>query len=98
MGKCSSAAESIFNLLDKESKINSDSMDGETPLEIHGEIKLENVNFEYPSRPQVSIFKSFNLEIKAGTTVGIVGASGGIFMYFLFRTRTSCFKNDFLYI
>jgi len=34
------------------------------------------VSFTYPSRPEAPIFKHFNLDIEAGTTVALVGASG----------------------
>ncbi|XP_046429320.1 mitochondrial potassium channel ATP-binding subunit isoform X1 [Neodiprion fabricii] len=41
-----------------------------------GNIEFENVTFEYPTRPNKPILKNFNLNIPAGKTVAIVGASG----------------------
>lgn len=40
------------------------------------EIRLNNIYFSYPSAPDKPIFDGFNLVIPAGTSVGIVGASG----------------------
>ena len=40
-------------------------------------IKLENIRFRYPARPEVIILKKLSLEIAPGETVALVGASGG---------------------
>jgi ATP-binding cassette, subfamily B (MDR/TAP), member 1 len=40
------------------------------------EIVFKDVTFSYPARPLEKVLDSVNLQIKAGTTVGIVGASG----------------------
>tara|TARA_Y100001968_G_scaffold99914_1_gene89907 strand:+ start:2543 stop:4333 length:1791 start_codon:yes stop_codon:yes gene_type:complete len=44
------------------------------PNEIKGQIKFEKVSFNYQNRS--TLLKDFNLIIKKGTTVGIVGATG----------------------
>lgn len=41
-----------------------------------GEIRFENVTFSYPSRPDQIILQNFNLSLKPGQTVALVGASG----------------------
>ncbi|KAM0730109.1 Mitochondrial potassium channel ATP-binding subunit [Formica fusca] len=41
-----------------------------------GNIVFQNVKFSYPTRPDHTILKNFNLHIPAGKTVAIVGASG----------------------
>lgn len=43
---------------------------------LKGEIRFENVSFEYPSRPGQLVLKKFSLVIKPGQTVALVGASG----------------------
>lgn len=43
---------------------------------LNGEIRFENVNFAYPSRPDQIILRDFNLVLKPGQTVALVGASG----------------------
>merc|ERR1712159_424039 len=56
--------------------IDSSSSDGKKPRKVTGEIKFENVHFSYPSRPDQPICRGYNLTVKAGTTVALVGASG----------------------
>jgi ATP-binding cassette, subfamily B (MDR/TAP), member 1 len=41
-----------------------------------GQIEFRNVDFAYPTRPDNQIFSNFNLTIRAGEKVAIVGASG----------------------
>jgi ATP-binding cassette subfamily B (MDR/TAP) protein 1 len=41
------------------------------------EIVFKDVGFSYPARPSETVLDSVNLKIKTGSTVGIVGASGG---------------------
>lgn len=43
---------------------------------LKGEIRFENVSFEYPSRPGQQVLRKFSLVIKPGQTVALVGASG----------------------
>lgn len=43
---------------------------------INGGIELKKVEFAYPSRPQTLVLKGFNLEVKAGRSVALVGRSG----------------------
>ena len=44
--------------------------------EISGHIEFKDVFFNYPSRPNISIFSGLNLNIPVGTNLAIVGASG----------------------
>ncbi|MCC8417541.1 MAG: ATP-binding cassette domain-containing protein [Rickettsia endosymbiont of Bryobia graminum] len=39
-------------------------------------IEFSNINFSYPSRPDLLIFKGLSFEIKKGQFIGIVGRSG----------------------
>ncbi|KAG8879983.1 ATP-binding cassette permease mdl1 [Tulasnella sp. 332] len=41
-----------------------------------GTIRFEQVSFNYPSRPKVAVLKDFNLELKSGESVALVGRSG----------------------
>jgi len=43
---------------------------------VRGEVRLSAVNFAYPSRPNAWVCKDYNLTIKAGETVALVGPSG----------------------
>uniref|UniRef100_A0A8C5PZC9 ABC-type xenobiotic transporter n=1 Tax=Leptobrachium leishanense TaxID=445787 RepID=A0A8C5PZC9_9ANUR len=70
------AAYNIFNIIDKNSTINSYSSEGYIPDSIKGNVEFKNVNFSYPSRPDVQILKGLNLSVKSGQTVALVGQSG----------------------
>lgn len=70
------ALSSIFAILDRGTKIEPDDEDAETADKIKGEIELKHIEFAYPSRPEVTIFKDLNLRIKACHSQALVGASG----------------------
>ena len=44
--------------------------------ELKGELSFRNVNFSYPSRPDVHVLRDFNLDIAPNSSVALVGASG----------------------
>ena len=56
--------------------IDSSSKKGLRP-KVQGAISFKNVCFSYPTRPHQRILNHFNLEIPAGSTVALVGPSGG---------------------
>ena len=68
-----SAGERIFSLLDEEPEINDEKSEGEFE-KIQGEIEFEQVDFSYREGQQV--LKDFNLKIKAGQSVALVGPTG----------------------
>ena len=41
-----------------------------------GRIEMKNVDFVYPSRPETLVLRQFCLEVKPGTSIGLVGKSG----------------------
>jgi ATP-binding cassette subfamily B (MDR/TAP) protein 1 len=57
--------------------IDSSSSLGLKPHKITGAISFKNVSFAYPTRPDHLVLEGFNLDIKAGSTVALVGPSGG---------------------
>ncbi|XP_008784383.2 ABC transporter B family member 19 [Phoenix dactylifera] len=67
---------SIFSILNRGTRIDPDDPEAEPIDSIRGEIELRHVDFAYPSRPDVPIFKDFNLRIRAGQSQALVGASG----------------------
>jgi ABC-type multidrug transport system fused ATPase/permease subunit len=44
---------------------------------VKGNLCFENVSFAYPSRLETLVFDGFTLDVPAGNTVALVGASGG---------------------
>lgn len=49
---------------------------GDTKVTSIGDIMFNNLDFSYPSRPEVTTLKNINLLIKPGTSTAIVGGSG----------------------
>lgn len=74
--KAKDAAGSIFRILDMKSTIDSSSKEGATLKNVNSNLRFENVNFCYPTRPTVQIMKQFAMEVKSGKTVALVGPSG----------------------
>ncbi len=67
------AGERIFELLEEK----TDVPEAENPVEINnvkGDIRFENVDFEYLDGSPV--LRNFNLDIKSGETVALVGPTG----------------------
>ena len=66
-------AERVFEIIDTPAEI-SDIADP-LPLEtIHGDVRLQNVQFGYTSNTPV--IKNFSLDVKAGQTIALVGPTG----------------------
>ncbi|KAF2077589.1 hypothetical protein CYY_001130 [Polysphondylium violaceum] len=79
MAKAKMAANSIFSLIDRNSKINPMSTEGARPEphQVQGNIEFKNISFNYPSRPNKIIFDGLDLMVPAGKKVALVGDSGG---------------------
>jgi ABC-type multidrug transport system fused ATPase/permease subunit len=45
-------------------------------VKFDGTIQFEDIQFSYPSRPDIPIFQKLNFHVKAGETVALVGPSG----------------------
>ena len=61
--KAKSATSSIFELIDRKSKIDSSDESGATLDNVIGEIELRHVSFKYPARPDIQIFRDLSLAI-----------------------------------
>ena len=70
------AAAKLYETIDRVPAIDSADEGGLKPSECIGEIALENVKFNYPSRPNVPILKGLSITFQAGKTAALVGASG----------------------
>jgi putative ABC transport system ATP-binding protein len=68
------AASRLFELQDREPTISPTK--GVPVKSARGPIEFKNVNFSYPTRPAVTIFKDLNFKIEQGTNVAIVAPSG----------------------
>ncbi|KAK5993811.1 ABC multidrug transporter atrD [Cladobotryum mycophilum] len=70
------AASRIFNTIDRVSPIDPTDDCGATLSQVKGNICLKNIKHVYPSRPDVVAVEDMTLEISAGKTTALVGASG----------------------
>ncbi|XP_010425612.2 PREDICTED: ABC transporter B family member 15 [Camelina sativa] len=76
LAKGSDAVGSVFAVLDRYTSIDPEDQDGYEPERLTGRVEFLNVDFSYPTRPDVTIFKNFSIEIDEGKSTAIVGPSG----------------------
>ncbi|XP_058115512.1 ABC transporter B family member 15-like isoform X2 [Magnolia sinica] len=76
LAKGSDAVRSVFAVLDRYTHIEPEDPDGRRPNKLTGNVELRDVDFAYPARPDVTIFKGFSLNIEAGRSTALVGQSG----------------------
>ncbi len=72
----SASAARVFEILKIESPVKEVAVPQPFNPSEEITIKFHNVNFSYPSRKEFLILKNFNLEIKPGEKIAIVGSSG----------------------
>ncbi|KAG9315784.1 ste6-like protein [Chiua virens] len=70
------AAAKLYATIERTPVIDSSDPAGLKPEKVVGEITLEDVKFNYPSRPDVPIVKGISINFVAGQTAALVGASG----------------------
>ncbi len=69
------ASDRILEILGDPSEIDL-TRDSSASAVSFGQIKVQNLEFSYPSRPSVQIIKGINFTIEPGQKVAIVGTSG----------------------
>jgi len=68
------ASRRVFDLLDTTPTI--PCAGGAVPASLRGEVRLEEVSFHYPSRPDVTVLSGVTLHIRPGTVTALCGPSG----------------------
>ncbi|KAF0692317.1 Aste57867_16598 [Aphanomyces stellatus] len=76
VGKAKKAVKSIFAIIDRQPPIDCTADSGVQLDHVNGELELRGLDFHYPTRPDSKIYTNYNLKIKAGQTVALVGGSG----------------------
>jgi ABC-type multidrug transport system fused ATPase/permease subunit len=71
------ATDRVFRLLDREPDIPVRDPKGARPTSVSGLIEIEDVQFAYPSRPDVPVLRGLSLTIRPGEVHALVGPSGG---------------------
>ncbi|KAI9142822.1 multidrug resistance protein 1 [Paraphysoderma sedebokerense] len=70
------AAISFFKLIDRVPLIDAYKEEGLTPVDVAGQMSLQDIHFAYPRRPDTQILKGLTAEIEPGKVVALVGPSG----------------------
>jgi ATP-binding cassette subfamily B (MDR/TAP) protein 1 len=74
--KAKVAAAKIYRIIDHKPGIDRNSESGLELESVTGLVELKNVDFSYPSRPEVRVLNNFSLNVPAGKTIALVGSSG----------------------
>ncbi|XP_065871120.1 ABC transporter B family member 20 [Euphorbia lathyris] len=67
---------SVFEIIDRVPKIDPDDSSALKPPNVYGSLELKNVDFCYPTRPEMLVLSNFTLKVNGGQTVAVVGVSG----------------------
>lgn len=70
------AATQIFRLLDRQSAIDPMGRGGEERADVEGDVAMRDVEFNYPSRPDVPVLHGLTAAVTPGKTLALVGESG----------------------
>ncbi|KAL1777500.1 multidrug resistance protein 1 isoform X1 [Sigmodon hispidus] len=74
--KAKVSASHIIMIIEKAPEIDSYSTEGLKPNVLEGNVKFNEVMFNYPTRPDIPVLQGLNLEVKKGQTLALVGSSG----------------------
>src|SRR5690554_1176787 len=69
------ATENLLEIFDEEREEEEKNILKDLKVS-QGEVTFKNINFSYPSRPDIEVLKDLSFEIKAGQQVALVGPSG----------------------
>lgn len=75
-GIAKGAGAKVYQLIEQIPTIDPLAGRGLRPEKALGNIKLKNVKFNYPSRPDVPVLQGMTIDISRGQTVALVGSSG----------------------
>jgi len=76
INKAIGASSRLIDILNEKNEINIDSKILKTKIYIKGGIKYKKVCFSYPTRNEIKVINNFNLNIKSGEKVALIGQSG----------------------
>ncbi|GAB2250663.1 hypothetical protein Droror1_Dr00016913 [Drosera rotundifolia] len=67
---------SVFEIIDRVPKIDPDDSSAIKPPNVYGSLEFKNLDFCYPTRPEILVLSNFSLKVNGGQTVAVVGVSG----------------------
>ena len=71
--KAIGATEHLMDILEEEKEEIYSTFSADA---VNGHIKFHNLNFAYPSRPDVQVLNNLNFEVQQGHNIALVGPSG----------------------
>ena len=74
--RAAGATERLFELLDTQPALKAELPMIALPEKIAGAIRFENVQFQYPSRPETTVLDGVSFTINPGERIALVGPSG----------------------
>ncbi len=74
--RAAGATERLMELLGEQSNIVEPEKSAYQVSQLSPSMELQNLSFNYPSRPQIPALQSINLKIDAGKSLALVGPSG----------------------
>ncbi|OQR90269.1 ATP-binding Cassette (ABC) Superfamily [Achlya hypogyna] len=70
------AAYDVFDMIERQSLVDPLADVGDRLASVEGDIRLDNIEFYYPARPEVRVCSGYSISIAAGEKVALVGPSG----------------------
>ena len=70
------AASRVFKLIDRKPQIDTNPTAGLKLDQVHGNVKIEDAEFTYPTRKDAQILNKFNMSMSSGEKIALVGESG----------------------
>ncbi|KAL6034359.1 hypothetical protein STEG23_030527, partial [Scotinomys teguina] len=74
--KAKVSASHVIMIIEKVPEIDSYSPEGLKPNMLEGNVKFNEIKFNYPTRPDIPVLQGLSLEVKKGQTLALVGSSG----------------------
>jgi ATP-binding cassette subfamily B protein len=74
--RAAGATERLFDLLDSRAEIAAPAVPTPLPAHSAGAVRFDQVSFAYPSHPDRIVLGAFDLDVRPGETVALVGPSG----------------------
>jgi ATP-binding cassette subfamily B protein len=71
--KAIGSSERVLEILDEEPEMSTTDFQ---KVRMSGDVRFEQVRFNYPTRPELEVLKNINLHIPAGEKVALAGQSG----------------------